>query len=870
MGNDFVRLFPDSTGKKVQTFVNTIGPNTVEAEAIVLVDPTGLSIIGTAAAPAAGVLGIQGVVDGTPMTTTPGPLGGVLSVNNSSSTPLLANAVFIGSPDDLLNTVSVDVNVLTDQASATNGLHFQWSQDGVVWNFDEYFSVLADIGAYFSLSPRGRYFRVAYTNGTTNQGTFRIVVYYYPVARSEFRQNINVNVPKSTAAEVVRTILAAQLPSGGDYTNLQATAGGHLLVDQGTPPWAVSQSGSWTTGRTWALTSGSDSVTTVPSGTQTVSGAVAVSSVAGPVAVTGTFWQATQPVSIAATINTSDAHTTAAAPLSTELSDGAAFYVAAKTGQLPVALDGSGFLKVHEQGTATISGTVTANAGTNLNTSALALDATLSTMSGKLPATLGAHVTAASMAVNIASDQTVPISAASLPLPAGASTSANQTTIGNQTTKINDGTNTAAVKAASAVIAATDPALVVGVSPNTPVGVSLADTGSVDAFGRLRVSEPVSLFNAQFQYDANSLVFVTSLSGTGSVTKTANETSITLSTGGTANGATAINQTKSYLRYQPGKSQHILMTGVLGAQKANVRSRIGYFDANDGLYFEMDGTNGAAVVQRSSTSGSPVNTVVLQASWNLDKMDGTGPSGVTVDFSKAQIFHIDAQWLGVGRVRFGFNINGKLYLAHQFLNANVITSPYMNTASLPCRAEITNTGVAGSTTTMKQICMSVASEGGTNTPSVLDFSASNGVTAISAGTTRTPIISIRPKTTFNSISNRFMINIQSVDIVNNGVQTIFFEVVYNGTLTGAAFADVDTTNSGVQKDVAASACTNGIVVASGYLGGGSRATVTIPANDVYPFTLDFAGTTPDIFSLCATSFGAGAATAAAFDWTENR
>jgi hypothetical protein len=50
-------------------------------------------------------------------------------------------------------------------------------------------------------------------------------------------------------------------------------------------------------------------------------------------------------------------------PAFVQFSDGAASYVGAKTGQLPTALDGSGFLKVHEQGTATISGTVTSNQG---------------------------------------------------------------------------------------------------------------------------------------------------------------------------------------------------------------------------------------------------------------------------------------------------------------------------------------------------------------------------------------------------------------------------------------------------------------------------------------------------------------------------
>jgi hypothetical protein len=795
-----------------------------------------------------------------------------------------------------------------------------------------------------------------------------------------------VTIADTLGAAIIQLIgsavpASAILIGGSDGTNLQAfktDTSGNL---------SVIQSGTWTFARSWSLSSGSDSVTVVPSGTQTISGTITANQ--------GGSWA------------------------------------------------------------------VTANAGTNLNTSALALDTTVSTMSAKLPAslvggrldenigswlgstapTVGSKTSANSIPVVIASDQgAVPASqsgtwnvtniSGTVSLPTGASTAANQTTLGNQTTKINDGTNTAAVKAASTAAAATDPALVVVVSPNNTVAVTqaantvnaansttatllanavftgtgvdctasaigsinvlaLSDQNSAlngmqlqfssdnvhwdhansltlfanqsvslsispqskffrivytngtvnqgsfrlqtfvsifpntntvkdldtlitnddnagltrailtgratstatvytdvltdvygtlqvgfngaaaDAFGRARVSEPVALFNAQFQYDTNPLLFQTSLTGTGTVTKSANETSVMLSTGGTANGAQAINQTKQYHKYQPGKSMQILMTGFLGAQKTNVRSRIGYFDANDGVYVEMDGTAGPSINQRTSTSGSPVTTSVTQANWNFDKFDGTGPSGITIDFSKTQIFMFDLQWLGVGRVRVGFYINGLAFIGHVFNNANTLTSPYMNSANLPCRAEITNTGVAASTTSMKQICVSVNSEGGTSFPSVLHFSTNNGITSISV-TTRAPILSIRPKTTFNSLTNRSQIQVETIEIINISTANVFWELVYNGTLTGAAFADVDTTNSGVQRDVTASAITNGQVVASGYIGGGSKFSETVPLTTVLPFTLDFAGTTPDIYTLVVTSFGAAVSVNGTFIWSENR
>lgn len=394
---------------------------------------------------------------------------------------------------------------------------------------------------------------------------------------------------------------------------------------------------------------------------------------------------------------------------------------------------------------------------------------------------------------------------------------------------------------------------------------------AADAFGRIRIANPTGLFDTQFQYDTQPLLFQTSAVGTGTVIKTANESSLTLSTGGTASGASAINQTKAYMRYEPGKSQQIIMTGLLGVKKANVRSRIGYFDTNDGVYFEMDGTLGASVNQRSSTSGSPVNTSILQANWNFDPMDGSGPSGVTLDWSKTQVFAMDMQWLGVGRVRFGFFVNGTLLIAHEIENANTIASPYMNTANLPCRAEITNTGVAATATIMKQVCMTVISEGGVDHPQAYQFSASNGATLISGigGAPRTPLVSIRPKLTFGGLQNREKVNFVEFDLYNNSAIGGFWELIYNGTLTGpTAFASVDS-NSGMNFDIASTGCTGGLVIASGYATPG-KITNTISIDMKLPITIDITGAVADTLSLCVTSLSTNIACTGAFRWQEVR
>ena len=313
------------------------------------------------------------------------------------------------------------------------------------------------------------------------------------------------------------------------------------------------------------------------------------------------------------------------------------------------------------------------------------------------------------------------------------------------------------------------------------------------------------------------------------------------------------------------------MTGVLGVQKNNVRSRIGYFDANDGVYFEMDGGAGASVNVRSSVSGSPLNTTITQANWNFDTMDGTGPSGITLDFSKAQIFAIDFQWLGEGRVRFGFFVNGVLLICHQFYAANIISTPYMNTANLPVRAEITNTGTAASGTSMKQVCMVVVSEGGVDNPQSYHFSAANGVTAITL-TTRRAVLSIRPKLTFGGITNRVVLNPKEIKVLCSS-GTCFWELVYNATLGGSpSFTSVDA-NSTAEFDVAATTVTGGTVVSSGYAsGGGDTARGTSDDNllGVLPVTLDITGAVQDTLTLVATAFTGSVLVNGAMHWEEIR
>jgi hypothetical protein len=382
------------------------------------------------------------------------------------------------------------------------------------------------------------------------------------------------------------------------------------------------------------------------------------------------------------------------------------------------------------------------------------------------------------------------------------------------------------------------------------VDIRIGDSASATPGGRLKTATPVTLFDSKFVLTNDPLKWDTSLTGGGTTTWTSPYYQLACTT---ASGDQAILQTKEYFQYQPGKGQLFIFSAIMGALKTNVRQRLGAFDTNDGLFFQQDGVN-LSVVVRSSVSGSPVDTVITQANWNMDKLDGTGVSGVTINTANIQVFLIDYQWLGAGRVRFGIEINGQIVYCHQVYTSNLSTNVYMKSPSRPIRFELTNTAAAASTTTMTAVCVTVVSEGG-HEPEGFVRSASTGVTPVSVGTTLVPILSIRLKAAFNRAT---LIPIEVTTFAATG-SSFFWSLVINPTLTGAVFTSV-ATNSITEFDVTATALSGGDTLLSGY------ATNSVPVIDVlessYRLAANIAGTA-DILTLAAEKISGSAASALA-------
>lgn len=407
---------------------------------------------------------------------------------------------------------------------------------------------------------------------------------------------------------------------------------------------------------------------------------------------------------------------------------------------------------------------------------------------------------------------------------------------------------------------------------------SNGDSASQDAFGRSRTSQATAIFDDTFEYGIKGFNWESVTSGSGTVAKTANETSVTLTVPGLS--ARAMLQSHVYQRYQPGNSQRVVMTGVLSASATGTKSRIGYYDDNNGLFFETRST-GVGVVIRSNVTGSVVDTFIAQSSWD-DKLDGTGASGLNIDFTKSQIFWIDFQWLSLGRVRFGIDVNGLNYYFHYYEGtANTGTGPYMNTANLPVRYELVTDGTATGAKTAKAICTSVASEGGVQVDSFISWTVDNSIAQISVGTAGlVPILMLRPIATFNSLTNRGHIEPVSIEIISDVKVRYVLLYGYPGNVLSftntPTWTDRDTTRSIAQYGIPNA--TPGTVSGGIMTGGGIIQTAGLGINTAgvddfslisrRPLQNDYAGTTADVFCIAAQSYTGTATVSASMNWRE--
>ena len=359
----------------------------------------------------------------------------------------------------------------------------------------------------------------------------------------------------------------------------------------------------------------------------------------------------------------------------------------------------------------------------------------------------------------------------------------------------------------------------VGVTKRANLKVAIAQFGDspvIDAFARLRMSQPYTIYDSKQLHDKQPLFFDESVGG--SATSTHNSTDADVEMVVTASASDfVIRQTKQRFNYQPGKSQLIFFT-FRAPTATGVTQRIGYFSGtgtnnltpNNGIFFENDG---GTLSWNICKNGSTTETVT-QSNWNEDPLDGTGISGFDLDMDACLIGIIDFEWLGVGRTRCGVIINGQPHYCHFFSHANDPTfdSVYMSSPNQPIRYDIQSDGTSAGQ--LDHICSTVISEGGLELTGVLR-SVDMGTTHIdanAAGTTYA-MVGIRLKSTYIDIS----VLPEYFSILSLTNDSYRWSLRLNPTIAGT-FTYGDLTNSSIQYATGATAntVTGGTVIDSGY------------------------------------------------------
>ena len=403
------------------------------------------------------------------------------------------------------------------------------------------------------------------------------------------------------------------------------------------------------------------------------------------------------------------------------------------------------------------------------------------------------------------------------------------------------------------------------IGPANPSGVA------VDAFGRARQSQPLTLFDSFNRYEDNEK-FSTANTAGGTVSFSANAATVSLTVDGTS-GAKVQRETTRVFAYQPGKSLLVMNTFVMNEPQANLTQRVGYYNDLNGVFLEQVGTTIRFGI-KSNVTGSVVYEYATQSQWNIDTLLGavaSSPSQRTLDLTKAQIFWTDIEWLGVGSVRCGLVIDGQLIHCHTFHHANRIASTYMTTACLPVRYEIENTGTEASSATLKQICTTVISEGGYEVRGKersygLEPGAASQRSLTLAGTYY-PVLSLRLKST--KLDGIVVPKGLSIAPINQAVYK--YKIMTGTTIAGAVWTSAGS-DSCVEYDANnASTMSGGTTLQSGVITVTNQSSPIVDLGDgVFRLQLERNGlsNTTTVFTIAVTCGTATSNVIATVDWQE--
>ena len=400
--------------------------------------------------------------------------------------------------------------------------------------------------------------------------------------------------------------------------------------------------------------------------------------------------------------------------------------------------------------------------------------------------------------------------------------------------------------------------------PSLRTNLSNIDTTSKN---RLKVSPKQTVFNNSALYDIGSDVwdYTTTLGATAAHDPNVNAVILTASS---TVGSTVERQTRKVMNYISGRAATCDFAFQI-VQATGARARVGLFDTNDGIYFEKDSSNVFWCVIRSTSTGSVVENRVSRDNWNGDKLDGTGPSGITVLPGRVQLISFEYEWFGAGTVSIRFIIDGVSHTIHTFYTANIATVSWAAQPFFPIRSEITNiSATAPSYLTLYSTSFSMEGESinyGIPKITGIPLPGKN----LTSAYTYYPTVSIRLKSNqLNAIA--FIEEVQAFTTDNS---FLTFRIIKNATLTtGGTLTWTDHMSSGSSVEVNTDA--------TGFTGGEVIALGIVPISGV-PYHLDgntgvfqlgrtAMGTASDIFTLALSPTNNNVTALGTLRWREQR
>ena len=373
--------------------------------------------------------------------------------------------------------------------------------------------------------------------------------------------------------------------------------------------------------------------------------------------------------------------------------------------------------------------------------------------------------------------------------------------------------------------------------------------GPVSAFGDILAVEPTPQVQLTFPYNINTdLVAVTEVTG-GTVTQA--DSMAVLQTGTNSTGAATLDSVK-IIKYRNGSGSVVRFTALFTTGIANSTQIIGVGDDEDGFFFGYNGATFGVMRRRNSS-----DTWTAQSSWSEDTMDGSGPSGMTLDQTKLNVLEVQYQWLGSGQIIFKVENpdTGMFVDVHKIKYANSNTVPSVYNPSFPMHLSVVNSG------NLTNLTLKTASLAGFVEGKDISNGSINSFAADSTHSAEAELFSIKNRDTHGGKTNRVSVLLKAFTTGNDVNQIATFRIYQNATLTSPTFVDVDATNSVVQTDVTASGFTGGKLLYSG---------VSPKDNgvqfDVEPLRLEVRP--GDTFTVTSESSGTGLMSAS-FTWLED-